>query len=107
MDTGNKKPSATEKKYGKIVGKLFWEQTSDYNYDLRRAVTKYELLMVTGIYRQWGGGRFMYSICNPSSTEEYRRDWKINCSRFEYYCKHGRYVPVDPSHPEPPATTEE
>ena len=102
MNEEHKKPSATEKRYAKHVGKLFWELQSDWDYDAKRNKYSYALVMVVGLSRRWGRGQFMYMLHQPSSTDDWRREYRYSAVRFERDLKQRRMLPVEPGNPNPP-----
>lgn len=105
MNDGQKteKVTPTYRKYARNVGKLFWEKNSDWDHDVRDYVYSWKPIMIAGLQRRWGKGRYIYTIMALGSGEdEWRSSYKSECGRMHNQIKHGNIVPIDPANPVPP-----
>ena len=102
MNEERKKSNATEKRYSKHLGKLFWYLQANWDYDNSRNTYSYVPVMVTSLSRRWGRGQFEYMLHQPTAENDWNRDYRFACSRFERELKRKRYIPVEPGNPNPP-----
>lgn len=102
MNEEHKKPSATEKRYAKNIGKLFWQLKHGWDYDNRKSTYSYAIVMVISLSRRWGRGHFEYMIHEPTGEAAWARDYRLACSQFEHDLKLKKTIPVEPGNPNPP-----
>lgn len=99
------KMTPTYKKYAKYIGKLFWEKHNDYNYEVGDYVTVWKPIMIAGLQRRYGTGRYMYTIMAlGANVEEWRASYRSECGRINNQISYGNLVPINPANPVPPTT---
>lgn len=104
-ETKNKeKESQTYKKYAKLLGKLYWEKHNDWDYDSADYKTTWTMIMIEGIHRRWGTGKFLFTITTiGAKKDEWRSEYRSACSRILNQLKHGNLIEVDHTNPVPPS----
>lgn len=105
MNDGQKteRISQTYKKYAKHVGKLYWEKNSDWDLEKRDYVYSWRPIMIAGLQRRYGRGRYTYTIMALGVKEdEWRHSFNSECGRVNNQIKYGNLVPIDPANPVPP-----
>lgn len=97
------KMTPTYRKYAKYVGKLYWEKNNDWDVEKRDYVWYWRPIMIAGLQRRYGRGRFMYMITALGAKEdEWRSNYKSECGRISRDISRGAIVPIDPANPVPP-----
>ena len=104
MDTTERKQkvSATEKRYAKYLGKLYWERDSEYKSDIQKYLMTYRLCMVIDVRRRTYGNRFMLTVQRLEGDG--KEMWKQEAARFARLESNGGFVLLDKANPVRPAS---
>lgn len=97
------KITPTYKRYAKRLGKLFWEKDSQWDHEKNDYVSRYYLVMVSGLDTRWNG-RYRYQVTVLDKAElEYRKaTYNMAASQFDRYVALQNFVELDKANPVPP-----
>lgn len=96
------KVSATERKYAKYLGKLFWERDSTWNRETDKYDITYSLCMVTGLARGRYNLRFSFNVLPLEGEDKSER--RLAASRFAGDVNRNYFIPLDKANPVRPAS---
>lgn len=95
--------TTTEKKYAKLLGKLYVYKNKRWDYEKEVWLIQHSLVMVGGMKR--GGwqnkGPFDYALQVLAGVDENRHDFAVSCAQFYRgqggrYNRRTEYVPLTP-----------
>ncbi len=75
--------TATEKKYNKQVGKLFWSGERSYEQDKQEYVYYFNLVMINGIHKDKYNKKYQYTVEVLSSPYKDSVSYNVECSWFK------------------------
>lgn len=103
------KESTTEKRYRKLVGKLYWYPKSrwiedDSSPEKARYITYYSLMQINKLSRMWSRGKFIYQVAQlpdeHNGGEVVVYNWRA--TRVVSFLKKGKLIEVKDGNTTPP-----
>lgn len=102
-ETNKEKLTPTYKKYAKNLGQLFWELENTYNPESGEYIKSWGLIMVTGLGRRYGRGRYVYNVSAlGADSPDWKSDYRYDSANFVNNLLRNRIRPLDKSNPNPP-----